>query len=226
MRIPEATVEQMKDIDRLMPEEFGISLLQMMENAGRLLADAAINEFKPERAVILAGPGNNGADGLVAARYLHNAGVSVEVVLSSERGMLGDTAAGHLKTLDAIGVPSLNKPGGKPDVVLDCLLGYNTRGAPRGRVAELIRMAKSIRAPVLCCDIPSGFEPSTGEWHEPSFQDAVVMTLGLPKAGMTGDSRIRKLLVGDIGIPPEAYQKAGIDAPMMHAGPHYTGVGR
>ncbi|NIP35280.1 MAG: NAD(P)H-hydrate epimerase, partial [Thermoplasmata archaeon] len=70
-------------VDRLTVEEFGITLPQMMENAGRILAELVIELFDPGRASVLVGRGNNGGGGLVAARYIHMKGVETEVVLAS-----------------------------------------------------------------------------------------------------------------------------------------------
>ncbi|MBD3313116.1 NAD(P)H-hydrate epimerase [Candidatus Woesearchaeota archaeon] len=215
MNIPTVTVEQMREIDRLMPDEFNIGLLQMMENAGRLIANAAQDIFRPKTATVLVGPGNNGADGLVAARYLHNKGVDVEVVLSLDPGDLSDVGAQHLDTLKILGIPVKQSIGKRPDLFIDCLLGYSTSGAPYGRVAEIMGEATVLETPVLSCDVPSGFELSTGQWHKPAFEGAVCITLGMPKKGMANNPGIKKLLVGDLGIPPEAYKSIGIDVPNL-----------
>lgn len=77
------TAEQMREVDRVMVEDLGIVLLQMMENAGRQLADLTIARYRPSRVTILARPGGNGGGGLVAARHLANRGIDVEVVLAA-----------------------------------------------------------------------------------------------------------------------------------------------
>ncbi len=80
--LPALTAEQMREVDRVAVEELGIELVQMMENAGRSLADLAIRIFGPESVTVLAGSGGNGGGGLVAARHLANRGVTPRVVLS------------------------------------------------------------------------------------------------------------------------------------------------
>jgi len=217
MYIPSVTVEQMTEVDRLMMKEFNIVLAQMMENAGRLLANSAIEIFKPQSVTILVGPGNNGADGIVAARYLHNKGIEVEVVLSLEQGDLSDIAVHHLDALKMINVPVGNNIGKKPDLFIDCLLGYNTKGAPYGKIAEIIAHAKELGVPVLSCDVPSGFELSTKQWHSPGFENATCITLGLPKKGMMNNPKIPRIYVGDLGIPPGVYKKIGIEIPVLFA---------
>ena len=79
--VPTLTAAGMREVDRIMIDELGIELLQMMENAGRTLAELARSRFGPQSVVVLAGPGGNGGGGLVAARHLANHGVDVRVVL-------------------------------------------------------------------------------------------------------------------------------------------------
>ena len=80
--VPALTADQMREVDRAMVEDLHIELIQMMENAGRSLAQLAIARFAPARVTVLAGPGGNGGGGLVAARHLLNRGRTVSVVLS------------------------------------------------------------------------------------------------------------------------------------------------
>ena len=76
---PSVTADQMREVDRAVIEDFHIELMQMMENAGRGMAEVAVDLFRPRRVLVLAGPGGNGAGGLVAARHLSNRGVMVRV---------------------------------------------------------------------------------------------------------------------------------------------------
>jgi len=92
--VPALTTDQMRDVDRAMVEDLHIELVQMMENAGRNLAELAIIRFSPASVTILAGPGGNGGGGLVAARHLANRGRQVQVVLS-ERGGRHARRLGH-----------------------------------------------------------------------------------------------------------------------------------
>lgn len=81
--VPAVTADQMRNIDRLMVAEFHIELEQMMENAGRALAELAVDAFNPSSMIVLAGPGGNGGRGLVAARHLINRGRDVQIVLTN-----------------------------------------------------------------------------------------------------------------------------------------------
>lgn len=217
MKIPEVTVEQMKEVDRLMTEEFGVSVPQMMELAGHVTARVVMDLFNPGEVLILAGKGNNGGDGLAAARHLHNFGVAVKVVLAGE--LRREMPRMQLKSLRKLGVPALDNPesigNGKPNLVIDALLGYSAMGKPRGGTALLIMEARKLGVPVLSVDIPSGLEASTGMWFSPAFEDSTCLTLALPKYGMTSDPGIKRLLVGDIGIPREAFRRVGVEVPVL-----------
>src|SRR5262250_1465462 len=88
-KLPALTTEQMREVDRVMVEDLHIELVQMMENAGRSLAELAIDQFSPGSVTVLAGPGGNGGGGLVGARHLANRGCRVQVVLSEPGRLTG-----------------------------------------------------------------------------------------------------------------------------------------
>ena len=107
--LPDLTVEQMWEVDRSMIEDLHITLLQMMENAGRNLAELAPRRYEPRTCRVLAGPGGNGGGGLVAARHLANRGVDVEVVLAAPEAMT--EVPGHqLDALRRMSVPVVDEP--------------------------------------------------------------------------------------------------------------------
>jgi len=97
MNLPSLTTEQMAQVDRLMIEEYGILLIQMMENAGSTLAEQARRmlggRVTDRRVVVLCGAGNNGGGGMVAARHLHNHGADIEVKLVADPARLKDIPA-------------------------------------------------------------------------------------------------------------------------------------
>jgi len=202
--IPEISITQMTEVDRLMIEEYNISLFQMMENAGRLLAKLAIELFKPKTVTILVGKGNNGGGGLVAARYLHNGGIKVKIVLADDN--LKEAPKHHLETAKKLNIPITEIE--ESDLFIDALLGYNAKGEPRGKYKEIIDKVNSLNANILSLDIPTGFDLETGDFYDTSFQNAVVLTLGMPKTNM---SKIKLLYIGDIGIPKEIYKEIGVN---------------
>ncbi len=206
----------MREVDRLMIEEYGIELIQMMENAGRNLAAAGRDLFLAgnpvgRRVAVLCGTGGNGGGGLVAARRLINWGAEVTLWLTKEpdeyAGVPGHQL-GILQKLDADirvadGVPAL-----EADLILDAIIGYNLSGPPRGSAANLIKAANAADAPVLALDAPSGVDTTTGQVHEPAIRAAATLTLALPKAGLQTDNarpHVGDLYLADIGVPPGLY---------------------
>ena len=211
MDVPSITVDQMREVDRLMVEEFGITLPQMMENAGRILAELTIDQFGPERASVLVGKGNNGGGGLVAARYLHNKGVDTEVVLATSD--LPEVPMRRLSTLRALDLPIRSSMKHDDGVIVDALLGYNQVGPPTGRVCDLVEAGEESRIPVISLDVPTGFDLGKGDYHSVSFKEPVTLTLGLPKAHM--EVMIKDLWLADIGIPREVYRSLRLDVPVL-----------
>jgi NAD(P)H-hydrate epimerase len=207
--LPDLTTEQMREVDRIMVDELDISLVQMMENAGRHLAELAIVRYAPRGCTVLAGPGGNGGGGLVAARHLANRGVAVEVVLSAPEAMTA-VPAHQLGILRRMGVPVVTEPKA-PALVLDALLGYSLTGDPHGSAAELIRWANLLDAPVLALDTPSGLELTSGRVGTPCMVADATLTLALPKRGLRqAPEVVGELFAADIAVPPSVYGQLGI----------------
>ncbi len=218
--VPAVTAEQMREVDRLATEEFGLGILQMMENAGRNLAGNVMEMLDEARGevTVLAGSGGNGGGGLCCARHLHNRGFTVWVVLSKEPATLTGAAANQLHILQAAGVGACLKHAPaqaqeeevirRAQVVVDALIGYSLRGAPRGRVAELIDLCNQHAVRVLSLDVPSGLDATTGEAAGVVVRPERTLTLALPKTGLRDVPG--ELYLADIGIPPELYQWLGL----------------
>jgi NAD(P)H-hydrate epimerase len=218
--VPAVTADQMREVDRIAVEEFGLGILQMMENAGRSLARNVMDMLGGTDGLVtvLAGAGGNGGGGLCCARHLHNRGFQVSLVLDREPSSLCGAAAHQLRILRAAGLRPVQSPGvdqviRQADVVVDALIGYSLRGAPRGRAAELIQLCNTPRvrqhAPqVLSLDVPLGVNATTGKAPGVVVRPRRTLTLALPKTGLQripGD-----LHLADIGIPPEVYQALGL----------------
>lgn len=213
---PAVTAEQMREVDRLMVEEFHIELVQMMGNAGRAVADVAVADFDPGRVLVLAGPGGNGGGGLVAARHLLNRGREVHVVTAA--GQITPVTAHQLDTLRRIGIPlhetATTADFAAADLIVDALLGYSLIGDPREPAATLIRAANAADAPVLSLDAPSGLDVTTGQAGDPCIMAAATVTLALPKVGLLQPSaagHVGTLYLADIGVPHPLYQRIGLD---------------
>jgi NAD(P)H-hydrate epimerase len=204
--IPTLTKDQMREVDRIMIEDLGISLIQMMENAGRNLAELALRRFHPARVIVLAWTGGNGGGGLVAARHLFNRGVDVQVGLARPVEAFDGVPARQLEILDGMRIPVLVGAVAPADLIIDALIGYSLRGDPRGRTRELIQWVNTAETPVLSLDTPSGLNVTTGEAADPCVEAAATMTLALPKRGLLDAPQVGELWLADISVPPSVYR--------------------
>lgn len=213
-RVPAVTALQMREIDRVAIDEVGLNLYQMMENAGRNLAELCV-EFLGEgwaeaRIIVLAGRGG----GMCAARHLANHGGAVTLVLTDRerlRGVPADQFALYRATAGQVAdLDEIDRLGA--DLVVDAVLGYSLHGAPRGAAAKMIRWMSAHGAPVISLDIPSGIDATTGDAAGDHVRATVTMTLALPKTGLDTDA-VGRLSVADIGIPQEVFTRVGIHPP-------------
>ena len=209
----------MVEIDRLMIEEYGITLLQMMENAGRNLAELTskmvAGGVKGKRIAVLCGGGNNGGGGMAAARHLVNWGADVQVALAFPDDKLKDAPAYQLRTLRAMHVRITDDfPAGDFDFLIDALIGYGLRGAPRGKIAQWVQKANHSSIPILSLDIPSGLDADTGVPLGDCIRADVTLTLALPKVGMREDGASKflgELYIGDISVPIGLLREMGVE---------------
>jgi NAD(P)H-hydrate epimerase len=213
--IPAVTAEQMREIDRIAIEDTGPNLFQMMENAGRNLAlhclDVLGSSWRRARVVVLAGAGGNGGGGICAARHLANRGIDVALVLS-DPARVRDVPAFQRKVYAStrgreIEATALGHE--QPHLIIDALIGYGLRSAPRGRAADLIAWANESGAPITVLDVPSGLNATTGERPGPCIRAHTTLTLALPKTGLTTDD-VGGLWLSDIGIPRRTFERAGV----------------
>lgn len=210
--LPAVTTAQMVEVDRLMIEEYGIALIQMMENAGRYLAEQTrrmLGDVRERRIVVLCGAGNNGGGGMVAARHLHNYGANVAVKFVGDLDRLADVPAHQYRILQRLGLIAAGDPDlTQADLIVDALIGYGLTSNPRGAIAEWIERANTAARPILALDTPSGLDATTGLPGSPCIRAEATMTLALPKTGLlVPDARpfVGDLYLADIGVPPELY---------------------
>jgi NAD(P)H-hydrate epimerase len=215
IEVPAVTVEQMREVDRIASEETGPNLFQMMENAGRNLALLAIavlgDEWTSARIVVLAGSGGNGGGGVCAARHLANRGVAVRLCVAEPNQLEGVPAFQRkvFRSTSGREVAAAALSAEPVDLILDGLIGYGLRSAPRSPVAELIRWANGTGAPILALDVPSGLDATTGGTPGDCIQPQWTMTLALPKTGLL-PQRTGQLFLADIGIPVQTYRRLGL----------------
>ena len=221
--IPFITTDQMREVDRAMIEDYGILLVQMMENAGRSLAQLAVSRFlggapQGKRVLVLAGPGGNGGGGLVCARRLHNWGAQVQVWLTAAPSRMAEVPRHQLAILERMGVPmevaeaEVTLP--QADLIVDAIIGYSLRGFLAGEAASLVRAANIHGTPVLALDVPSGVDTTDGVVYDPAIHAAATLILALPKQGLASAAareRVGELYVADIGVPPELYARPLLD---------------
>lgn len=220
-KIPSLSTDQMIEVDRLMIEDYKITLLQMMENAGRNLASLAKFLFltgtdSKATVVVLAGTGGNGGGALVSARRLLNWGYEVRVYLTDEMAMT--PAANHqleiLRNMKAkiFEGQDINQET-QVDLIIDGIIGYSLKGDPKGNSRLMIDWANQQSSPVLSLDTPSGIDLTTGVIHKPVVNANATLTLALPKHGLFHQDVLPyrgDLYLGDIGVPPELYAKPSL----------------
>jgi NAD(P)H-hydrate epimerase len=227
--MPALTAAEMAEVDRLAVDVYGITLLQMMEQAGSHLATVAAAELDRDlagkRVLVAIGPGNNGGGGLAAARHLVNRGAIVQVVLARPARRLAEAGRHQLATLLEMGVSccmaiydisaeEIEDELAKADLVIDAVLGYRGRGAPHDEVATLIERIVDADERMLSLDLPSGMDADSGEAPPGAIRSRATMTLALPKRGLVsavGQERVGRLYLADIGLPAALYARMAIE---------------
>ncbi len=223
--VPYLTTEQMIEVDRAMIEDYKIELIQMMENAGRNLAHLARERFfngdpRGKKVVILAGTGGNGGGALVCARRLHNYGAQVQVFVTKPEAdftpipahQLGILGWMNVSVAQADAVPRA-KNLDRLDLIIDGVIGYSLKGAPRGSTGDLICWANAKEAPILALDAPSGVDTTTGAVFTPAIRATATMTLALPKEGLRAGGvaeQVGELYLADISVPPSLYAEPAL----------------
>jgi NAD(P)H-hydrate epimerase len=201
------TVEQSFAADRYAAKN-GVPFLTLMENAGRAVADEAVKRWSPRKVLVLCGPGNNGGDGLVAARYLKKYGWEVRVaVLGSRANLKGDVAAvakqwdGSFETIEA-GIFR------DAELVIDAVFGAGFSRQLEDEAKTIALELNDLDIPVLAVDVPTGLHGDTGRVLGDVAIDAdVTVTFFRKKPGhllMPGRARCGEVVVADIGIPESA----------------------
>lgn len=224
--IPLLSTTQIRTVNRLMSEVYGIELLQIMEIAGWNLARLAKRllayDITDRPVVVLAGRGNKGGGGLVAARHLLNWGAWVQIMLTHPVDAYQGVPAQQLAILQAMGAPIAWAEEGwelpPTDLIIDALIGAGLQFAPYGKARDLIQLANSSRAPILSLDLPSGVDATTGNRFTPHIQATATMSLALPTQGVVAAHAVcGELYLADLGVPPQLYADLGLNVPPLFA---------
>lgn len=201
----------MRATDAWAIEDRGVPSLELMEAAGRAVAETTAELARPGPIRVVCGKGNNGGDGLVAARHLAGLGFDVEVLLLWPAGELSGDAEANLRRYegrrrelaDGDAAAALAGSG----AVVDAIFGTGFAGAPREPVASVIEAINACGAPVVAADIASGVDASTGEVAGPAVLATATVTFHAAKLGhlvAPGKRHTGKLREADIGIPEGA----------------------
>ncbi|MGQ9558388.1 MAG: NAD(P)H-hydrate dehydratase [Desulfurispora sp.] len=212
------TAAEMRELDRQAIEEYGIPGLVLMENAGRSIVQEALEmlgQVRGRQVTVFIGKGNNGGDGLVAARHLYNLGAEVKVLsLAPLEEISGDAAvnlavwqrmgqrvyyAGREEDLNAVRLFLV-----KTDLIIDAIYGTGFQGQVREGAGKIFDVINTSGKPVLAVDIPSGLIADTGQVGGNCIQATRTVTFALPKVGLLvepGASLCGQLKVADISIP-------------------------
>ncbi|OHB43682.1 MAG: NAD(P)H-hydrate epimerase, partial [Planctomycetes bacterium GWB2_41_19] len=214
------TREEMRELDRKAIEEYKIPGIILMENAGRNVAEEVLKMLDdPHQAkvAILCGKGNNGGDGFVVARHLHNHSIHVDVFLIARvSDILKDGDAGtNLQILltmkipvneifDIPGVNSILKELRNYNILADALFGTGLSGDVREPFKTLIHGVNNLNKPIISVDIPSGLDCNTGKILGAAIKATKTVTFAIAKKGFflnDGPSYTGKVIVSDISIP-------------------------
>ncbi len=214
--LPEALYRphQVRTLDRLAMEACGLPGERLMERAGRAVFEAARRRWPDARHwVVVAGPGNNGGDGLVVARLAHRAGFGVRVHLLGDPARLRGAALHHHRLMreaglrEEVGPPP---PGLRAQLAVDALFGTGLDRAPEGEAARAIAWLNGCGAPVVAVDVPSGLDADQGRALGEAVRAALTVSfVGLKRGLLTGEApdHVGELRFDGLGVPEQAYRE-------------------
>ncbi|MDP8888360.1 MAG: NAD(P)H-hydrate epimerase [Thermoproteota archaeon] len=202
---------------------FGMRRFLMMENAGHGVADLVVRKFKTlknKRIVAMCGTGNNGGDGFVASRHLAGYGAKVVVILlgspsdlRSEEARLNWTIIEKMDSIELLFGKELTSEIksriANANIILDGIFGTGIKDEIRQPYASAIDAINKSKAYVLAVDVPSGFDPNTGQIHKKCIMADATITFHRIKVGLADKKKNKRKYTGPIyvewiGIPPEA----------------------
>jgi hydroxyethylthiazole kinase-like uncharacterized protein yjeF len=222
-----ATTEQMREIEKAADAQ-GLTYADMMEHAGRAVAEEIRSRMdaQGQRVLVLVGPGNNGGDGLVAARYLHDAGAQVQLYLW-KREVKGDEnfrlteerSIPHCSASADKGLKQLKGFLASADILLDALLGTGVTRSISGALKDILGAVKEAResgaVPLLVAvDVPTGVNCDGGAVDPATVAADLTVTLALPKRGFytfPAADFLGEVVISDIGIPSALTSHLSLD---------------
>ena len=218
------TAAGMRVIDARTINEYGVPGLVLMERAGLSVFKRITGLFraKTQKAIVLAGGGNNGGDGLVVARLLQNAGWNVKVHFLSTIEKASPDCKAQLGMARKFGVPVIESRPGEKDfhaaLVVDAMLGTGLDRDVAGELAAVIKDVTRWGEDIIAVDIPSGISSDTGRVMGTAIRADFTVTFGLPKLGhmlYPGAEHAGRLFIEDIGFPRELLEDPAIPCELL-----------
>jgi NAD(P)H-hydrate epimerase len=226
------TRDAVRKLDRLAVQEFAIPSVVLMENAARHVTDVALDGLEAvesPKVLVVCGPGNNGGDGLAAARHLHNAGVRVTVFLAGNPAQYSGDARINLDIVNRVGLRLFQmdpaNPGrslaaaadglGTTDLLVDALVGTGLSRDLDATFERLVTEMNGLAAdgvPILAVDLPSGMDADTGVPRRVAVRATVTVTFAGIKEGffaLEAQPFLGEVVVADIGVPRELLDRLG-----------------
>ncbi len=222
MKYPYFTALELMHLEEKLVQDYQIDTIQLMELAGFALANwlrqMLGSRLKTEKILILCGKGNNGGDGLVAARHLANFGANVSVLLT---GKVEEFKPDPLKQyqilthfpvqiLTPVNMVECQQAVSKYTIFIDALFGFGLNKPISGICEEIINLVNSSGKPIYAIDCPSGLDCTTGKPNGPCIKATATLTLAALKSGFKepmAKSYLGELYLADIGVPPGLYQE-------------------
>jgi len=200
-------------------EYFGISLLQLMENAGRGVAAEIAERFDESKSVVVfCGLGGNGGDGFVVARHLLSMGFGVTVVLAGRSEEISHEAAAEnffaLRFLSELPIIEVSDSSAIPhveaNIIVDALLGTGAKGRLKPPTYQLVEYINSLSGFKIAVDVPTGIDSDTGETMGAAVKSDVTVTFHAPKIGLGNAKKyVGEAIVKNIGLPQQLENLAG-----------------
>lgn len=217
------TAHEMQEIDRRTIRKYGIPGRVLMERAGVAVAAKVKELFGRKKTIVLAGGGNNGGDGLVAARELFNDEWNVKVLLLTKGDKLSPDCLSQFRIAKEIGVPiefrtQITGADLHGAVVVDAILGTGLNKDIGGEMARVITFLNDSGSPVLSVDIPSGISADSGQVMGVAVKADHTVTFGLPKRGhllYPGADHAGRLFIEDIGFPEDLLTSDELEVEVM-----------
>ena len=194
------SVKEMKELDRRTIEEIGIPSLDLMENAGRHVAEEVC---AGKKVAIFCGTGNNGGDGFVAARYLAESGVETRVYIVGKKARIRGDVRFNLERMGFEAKEIDRVIELDADLIIDAIFGIGLKGELKEPARSIVRNLNKRGIPIVSVDVPSGLDADTGEVLGEAIRATKTVTMQFAKNGFyinKGPEYVGEVVVVDIGI--------------------------